>query len=289
MLQMPSLSHHHCSLESEKRKLFDSRDNYRVLQVAEHFMKQNNAIDVYEPYFTGPNCGMLEKPLAPSYKTLAVISDPRKPTRSVQHISWSPDQGSLMAVSYADMGFQMATPDSSSDSFIFDLGKAYGKAIKKTKKKNHKNIANHTDFRYVRLAGFTEISTPSFTVKSPHQVVTLEFNPRDAQCLAGGLMSGQVAFWDMRKGSATAAISSKRYSHRCPARSLHWIHSKISTEFYSGSSDGQVTTNIVLNLFINILTRVIIMTAYAGPFVGNGGGEGYRDHFAPGPIFTLCL
>jgi len=60
--------------------------------------------------------------LAPSFRTVAVMSDPREPTRPVQNISWSPDQGTLVAVSYADMRFQMTDPDASSDSFIFDLG-----------------------------------------------------------------------------------------------------------------------------------------------------------------------
>jgi len=61
--------------------------------------------------------------LAPSFRTIAVMSDACEPTRPVQHISWSPDQGTLIAVSYANMRFQMADPDSSPDSFIFDLGK----------------------------------------------------------------------------------------------------------------------------------------------------------------------
>lgn len=60
--------------------------------------------------------------LTPSFRTVAVMSDPREPTRPVQNISWSPDQGTLVAVSYADMRFQMADPDTSPDSFIFDLG-----------------------------------------------------------------------------------------------------------------------------------------------------------------------
>lgn len=88
---------------------------------------------------------------------------------------------------------------------------------------------------------FSEDSTePQFTVKSPHPIVTLEFNHRDAQCLAGGLTSGQVAFWDIRKGSDAVSVSDVRNSHRDPVRSVYWIYSKTNTEFYSGSSDGQV-------------------------------------------------
>lgn len=100
---------------------------------------------------------------------------------------------------------------------------------------------NHYDVGWI----IEDSTTPYFTIESTHPIITLEFNNKDAQCLAGGLMSGQVAFWDVRKGSANAAISNIRHSHRDPVRSLHWIHSKTNTEFYSGSSDGQVTTDIV--------------------------------------------
>lgn len=83
-------------------------------------------------------------------------------------------------------------------------------------------------------------TTPYFMIESPHPIVALEFNHRDSQCLAGGLMSGQVAFWDIRKSSTYAAISKMGNGHRDPVRSLRWINSKTSTEFYTGSSDGQV-------------------------------------------------
>lgn len=60
--------------------------------------------------------------LTPSFRTVAVMTDPCDPTRPVQHISWSPDQGSMVAVSYANMEFQMSDPNSSPNSFIFDMG-----------------------------------------------------------------------------------------------------------------------------------------------------------------------
>lgn len=85
---------------------------------------------------------------------------------------------------------------------------------------------------------------PCFTAESPRPIVTLEFNYRDGQCLAGGLNTGQVAHWDMRKGPAAVAVSDVRASHRDPVRSVYWIHSKTNTEFYSGSSDGQVQARL---------------------------------------------
>jgi len=92
-----------------------------AFQLAEHYINQNNSIDIYQSYFTDPSCQKMQT-LAPSFRTVAVMSDPREPTRPVQNISWSPDQGTLVAVSYADMRFQMTDPDTSCDSFIFDLG-----------------------------------------------------------------------------------------------------------------------------------------------------------------------
>jgi len=99
-----------------------------AFQLAEHYINQNNAIDIYQSYFTDPSCQKMQT-LAPSFRTVAVMSDPREPTRPVQNISWSPDQGTLVAVSYADMRFQMADPDTSCDSFIFDLGECAEKPL----------------------------------------------------------------------------------------------------------------------------------------------------------------
>lgn len=104
-----------------------NRYNYKnrtIFQLAEHYINQNNSIDIYQPYFIDPSCQNMQT-LIPSFRTVAVMSDPCEPTRPVQHISWSPDQGTLVAVSYANMGFQMTDPDSSPDSFIFDLGKTF--------------------------------------------------------------------------------------------------------------------------------------------------------------------
>lgn len=78
-------------------------------------------MNIYKEYFTDPKCQELQTCL-PSYQSVAMISDPHEPTRPVQHISWSPDQGTLFAISYANTGFQMNNSDYSPNSFVFDLG-----------------------------------------------------------------------------------------------------------------------------------------------------------------------
>lgn len=55
------------------------------------------------------------------------------------------------------------------------------------------------------------------------------------------MFSGQVAFWDVRKGSAPVDISILETSHRDPVYNVLWINSKSGTEFFSSSTDGQVS------------------------------------------------
>ncbi|XP_050548316.1 dynein intermediate chain 3, ciliary-like [Daktulosphaira vitifoliae] len=138
------------------------------------------------------------------------MSDPSNLTRPVQHLSWSPDEASKIAVSYANVEFETRGSSNSPNSYIFDL---------------------------------EDSTMPSFIVTSQFPIVKLEFNSRDKNNLAGGLISGQVACWDTRKGSDCIAMSNLKNSHRDQVTGIYWIHSKTGTEFYSGSSDGQVINN----------------------------------------------
>ncbi|XP_050528690.1 dynein intermediate chain 3, ciliary-like isoform X2 [Daktulosphaira vitifoliae] len=193
------------------RKKAEKDDSYMhaVLQMSkltEHFINQNNSIDIYEPYFVDPICQDVQT-VSPSYRSIAVMSDPSNLTRPVQHLSWSPDEASKIAVSYANVEFETRGSSNSPNSYIFDL---------------------------------EDSTMPSFIVTSQFPIVKLEFNSRDKNNLAGGLISGQVACWDTRKGSDCIAMSNLKNSHRDPVTGIYWIHSKTGTEFYSGSSDGQV-------------------------------------------------
>lgn len=53
-------------------------------------------------------------------------------------------------------------------------------------------------------------------------------------------MTGQVACWDIRKGSEPIETSLVEFSHRDLCNEVLWINSKTSTEFFSASKDGQV-------------------------------------------------
>lgn len=73
-------------------------------------------------------------------------------------------------------------------------------------------------------------------------IVCLEYNPKDPNILISGMFSGQVCFWDTRKGSEPVETSPLELSHRYPVHNVLWINSKSGTEFFSASSDGQVVS-----------------------------------------------
>lgn len=81
---------------------------------------------------------------------------------------------------------------------------------------------------------------PQMILAPPIPIVCLEYNPKDSNVLVSGMFSGQVCFWDVRKGSEPCETSPLQISHRDPVHNVLWINSKSGTECFSASSDGQV-------------------------------------------------
>lgn len=82
-------------------------------------------------------------------------------------------------------------------------------------------------------------NSPLLSFKSSSSSVCLEYNPKDPTSLISGMSSGQVAAWDTRTDKNLVGISKKETSHRESCNSVLWTNSKIGTEFFSGSFDGQ--------------------------------------------------
>jgi hypothetical protein len=49
--------------------------------------------------------------------------DPNEIKRTATHISWFPDGPKKLAVAYCNLEFQGSTPDTSMESYIWDVGK----------------------------------------------------------------------------------------------------------------------------------------------------------------------
>ena len=87
----------------------------------EHYLRQNNAVDIYEEYF----CSHKSTKVAsdpPSTKTISVFRDPNEHKRTVTHISWYPDGANRLAAAYSVLEFQKSSDDTSLESYIWELG-----------------------------------------------------------------------------------------------------------------------------------------------------------------------
>lgn len=87
----------------------------------EHCIFQNNTINIYELYFTeGEQSSVVERTTS---RTVNVFRDPTSVKRPVQHLSWSPDGGSRIAVTHCNTEFQRVPPDISTNSYIWEVGR----------------------------------------------------------------------------------------------------------------------------------------------------------------------
>ena len=171
----------------------------------EMMIRQNNAIDIYEEYFTGDTVDHSGEP--PSAKTLTVFRDPNPIKRTATCISWYPDGGKKVAVSYAILQFQRQPEGMSLNSYVWDV-----------------HNPNY----------------PELELHPASPLVCLEYNPKDPHIIIGGCYNGLLQYWDDRKGSAAIESSPIEKSHRDPVYDVAWLQSKTGTECATVSTDGQL-------------------------------------------------
>lgn len=141
-----------------------------------------------------------------SSRTVNVYRDPSTtPKRPVTHMSWSPDNGTKLAISYCDTN--SLSESTNKASYIWEVENP---------------------------------NKPLYTLETQSSSVCLEYNNKESSLLISGLFNGQVAAWDVRASKEPVMISDREVSHRAQVNSVLWINSKTGTEFFSGSSDGQV-------------------------------------------------
>ncbi|XP_045536174.1 dynein axonemal intermediate chain 2 [Papilio machaon] len=168
----------------------------------EHNILQNNAVDMYQIYYSElPSIPPVERS---SCHTVNVYREPgaRRPVRS---LSWQADGGAKLAVAHADI--EVLNTRSLQFSYIWDIDNA---------------------------------NAPELTIKSPQPLLDLQYNPRDQHTLVGGMLNGQVGWWDVRKGGDPVALCPPHVAHRDLVRNVLFINSKTGAEFFSSSPDGVV-------------------------------------------------
>ncbi|KAM3955366.1 LOW QUALITY PROTEIN: dynein intermediate chain 3, ciliary-like [Aphomia sociella] len=191
------------------RRKIEKDDNYIhcVMSLApgmEHYVLQNNAIDMYRTYYAEmTSLPALERN---SCRTVNVYRDGGAggPKRPISSICWQPEGGHRFAVTYVDVDFYRNSR-STNDSYIWDIENA---------------------------------NNPEVTIRGPVPLLDLQFNPRDHNLLAGGLMNGQVGYWDRRQGGAPLGMCAPHVAHRDLVRNVLFINSKSGLEFFSSGPDG---------------------------------------------------
>uniref|UniRef100_A0A2A4JFG7 Uncharacterized protein n=1 Tax=Heliothis virescens TaxID=7102 RepID=A0A2A4JFG7_HELVI len=171
----------------------------------EHYVFQNNAIDMYQTYYTEFN----KVPVMEEMDCRIVNifrDDPSNGCRPVSSICWHPDDGQKVAVSYVDVDMDKNTR-SSVTAYVWDVENS---------------------------------RTPETEIQPPCPMVDLEYNPKDGVVLAGALMNGQVAAWDTRTPRAAVLLCPPHVAHRDTVRSVLFINAKSGLEFFSGGTDGAI-------------------------------------------------
>eukprot|EP01006_Ploeotia_vitrea_P024733 TRINITY_DN57536_c0_g1_i1.p1 TRINITY_DN57536_c0_g1~~TRINITY_DN57536_c0_g1_i1.p1 ORF type:complete len:596 (-),score=63.12 TRINITY_DN57536_c0_g1_i1:221-2008(-) len=174
-----------------------------LVEPAERYIKQNNAIDIYESYFEEETIDHSSEP--PSARTITVFGDPSPMKRTAAHICWLQD-GKKLAVAYCIMKFQGNTEGMSLKSHIWDV--------------NNPN-------------------TPEMDLNPSSPLCCLEYNPKDAHLIAGGSYNGVVQYWDTRHPQTPVMQSNIEDSHKDPVYDIKWLMSK-SGEVLTVSTDGRV-------------------------------------------------
>ncbi|XP_017774943.1 PREDICTED: dynein intermediate chain 3, ciliary isoform X2 [Nicrophorus vespilloides] len=169
----------------------------------ENCILQNNAINIYQQYYTDVEPTPLTEPC--TARTVNVFQDQSSLKRPVTNMSWSPDGGSRVIVCHCNLVYQANIQSKHHHSYVWELENP---------------------------------NTPQMILNPPTQSVCIEYNQKDQNSLVSGQYNGQVAVWDVRRGNEPVDFSVMECSHRDPVNSILWINSKSGTEFFSGSTDG---------------------------------------------------
>ncbi|XP_061706639.1 dynein axonemal intermediate chain 2-like [Cydia pomonella] len=167
----------------------------------EHYALQNNAIDMYQIYYS--DMASLPPVEKNSMRTVNVYRDPLR-GRPISSICWQPDGQMRFAVTYVDMNFYR-NPQGSIFGFLWDVETP---------------------------------AEPFMNFMPPAILLDLQFNPKDSTMLAGGLVTGQVVLFDIRRGSQAVSECPPHVAHRDMVRNVLFINSKSGLEFFSGGPDG---------------------------------------------------
>lgn len=252
----------------------------RICTRMEHKIAQNNAVNIFQEYFTG-EMSSIGCSYEPKIESIAFFESPFR-TAIASHLSIATGSHDKMAVSYTNIkNGQMNISQSGVSSYIWDL---------------------------------TRNLEPILEIKCQSSLATIEYNEKDESILAAGLSDGVVALFDPRTGGAATMQSVHELSHRESVCALKWTMSKGNVEFFTCSNDAfvmwwdirmmkkphelyQLDLNAAgcstLDYTFSMPTRFLIGTTNGLIVNGNKRGTTYADRFTyqmksfTGPVHSV--
>lgn len=191
-----------------RKKVEKDADYIRTVMSAgatvEQMIRQNNSVDIYEEYFQGQVIDHSSE--QPDAAALTYFKDPSKISRPASYMSWYPDGARKLVVAYSLLEFQSGL-NMNLSSYIWDV-----------------TVPNSPEAELI-----------------PHSPLCCTvYNPKDPNIIGGGMYSGQLGYWDTRKGKTPVEMSPIENSHRDPVYDMAWLQSKTGTECATISTDGSV-------------------------------------------------
>lgn len=178
-----------------------------------HYVKQNNAIGMYEMFFDEmPSQNPVEK----SSVLVKNIFGDKELNQPVASIDWTAEEEPKLVISYCSKKFPITGPVNSVNSCL--------------------------------IWGLENPNKPFFTFNPPSPCWKVGCSPFNSKIIVGGLEDGRVCLFDISRGELPVSISPAHLANKDPINSLIYLHTRLNTEFFSGSSDGLCTWWDIRNL-----------------------------------------
>ena len=242
------------------RKKVEKDDDYvktikALSDQMEHCIKQNNAIDIYEEYFTHELEDIVVE--APTAKTLNVYryrrlsaSDGRGSSLSLSplspscpgafrpaRISFSPPCVLAPSLTCLPPLYRPSNPPPSySDP---NPVKRTASCLSWYPDDGHKIAVAYSILQFQQMPTDMSIESYIWDVENPNvpdqtiipssPLVCLKYNPKDPHILVGGSYNGLLGYWDTRKGPYPVDTTAIEKSHRDPVFNVAWVQSKTGT------------------------------------------------------------
>lgn len=226
--------------------------------VSDHYVKQNNALDVYEMYFQDSKTQKGNKESkkknsesddvqsfvrlcteSSTATVLTVFKDvEKKNKRAVSSLSWHPTDGKKLAVAYCSPQYER-TESVNMNAYIWDV-----------------NNPNEPEMALIPTSPLT----------------CIEYNPKDTPLLIGGAQNGTLFVFDTRRGSHSVDYSHMGTSHNDPVYAVSWIQSKLNNEVVSISIDNKMLFWDIRNLGTPFEEYKLEITAANRGYTGTLGG-----------------